>query len=226
MTPPDMMIVVEDLQPLMFVLRNAYSKAWSAWLENPLAARMEHKRVRANVVWSFVISYLRELLPQTGMNAEVIKACYTKGIFIKIDESSGCYFIRCKKANPDFFSANYPTQNALDFVDPQIDMFGGVTRLELVYVLDKLEINIETIALVCRVNETILWSYTLSAEIERINAYQAPISTTDTSQDSVKKRAQQIVASKMPSKETEIEAERVYANGHTRISGADSPRDD
>ena len=138
---PDKESVIKDLQPMLPLLHQAFYKAWEKWLSNPVAATMEHKRVRAGIVWNNAISFLREGIDRLQLtNINIVKACRTKGIHLQVNDERGGYFIRCKKANRQLLSSNYPTQHAMDFHDPQVDMFGGVSRLELVYVIDKEEI--------------------------------------------------------------------------------------
>ena len=116
---PDKEAVVRDLQPLMPLLNQVFYQAWSGWLSNPVASKMEHKRVRADVIWNNAIALLREGIDRLQCsNINIVTACRTTGIHLQMDDERGGYFIRCKKANRQLLSSNYPTQVALCFHDP------------------------------------------------------------------------------------------------------------
>ncbi|MDE9553845.1 hypothetical protein KKI94_22380, partial [Xenorhabdus bovienii] len=71
---------------------------------------------------------------------------------------NGRYFIRFKKGDSNFLSSNYPTQSALKYHDPNIDMFGGEVRLELLYVLGRDGIGIDKIVLTQRKDKFTVWA--------------------------------------------------------------------
>jgi hypothetical protein len=52
----------------------------------------------------------------------------------------------------------------MKYHDPEIDMFGGEVRLELLYVLDVNGINIDKIAIVQRKDKFVAWAIDLEAE--------------------------------------------------------------
>jgi len=66
-------------------------------------------------------------------------------------------FIRMKKADKKLLSRNYPTANALAFVDQDRDLFGGLARLELVYQLNDVGTAIERIVLLQRHKQSVVW---------------------------------------------------------------------
>jgi len=63
-----------------------------------------------------------------------------------------------KKGDSSLLSRNYPTQSALNFNDPIHDLFGGIARLELLYILDETEVEVERIAIVQRKGGSVSWS--------------------------------------------------------------------
>ena len=69
----------------------------------------------------------------------------------------GKVFVRMKKGTHELLSRNYPTQAALAFHDQIQDLFGGIVRLELLYVLDETEVDIERIALIQRHKKSVAW---------------------------------------------------------------------
>lgn len=59
-------------------------------------------------------------------------------------------FFRIKKGDKRGYTSNYPTPTAMEFHEPESDLFGGVDKLEVTYVLDHQETTIEDIAIVYR----------------------------------------------------------------------------
>lgn len=142
-----------DLEPFFPLLTAVMNEAWKRWFNNPVAPQMQHKRVRAAVVWNeFLACMKRELA--TGHYPGVTISSVGQNIGLLVN---GCYYIRFKKGTKHFKSSNFPTQGALDFHDPNVDMFGGVSRLEALYVLDKHEISIDSFVLTQRNNNAVSW---------------------------------------------------------------------
>lgn len=130
--------------------------AWGDWKDGPFAATMQCKRVRANVVWNQMLAHSKRIFDRCeGIKFEEEMKSY-RGLVV-----GGNIFIRMKKANEKLLSRNYPTPNALAFVDQTQDMFGGVARLDLVYKLDKSETEIERIVLVQRHRKSLAWTIDL-----------------------------------------------------------------
>jgi hypothetical protein len=139
------------IQPYFGDLEKIVRLAWSDWLKCDLAPQMQHKRVRANYIWNQLIAHAKR---QFHDQSEVHVENYANLDGILFD---GNIFVRMKKASNKLYSSNYPTQAALAFHDQIQDIFGGVARLELVYVLNQSETNIERITLIQRHNKNIGW---------------------------------------------------------------------
>lgn len=137
--------------PFFNDLEKIVQSAWADWLNSDLSSQMQHKRVRANYVWNQLITHAkRQFHGQEQVHVET----YGKWDGILFD---GTIFVRMKKATKNLYSSNYPTQAALAFHDQIQDIFGGVTRLELVYVLNQSETEIERITLIQRNNSNVVW---------------------------------------------------------------------
>ncbi|MFS8973894.1 hypothetical protein PO002_05170 [Cupriavidus necator] len=139
------------VQPLFEDFQHIYRSAWKDWLASPVASRMQHKRVRANFMWNQLISHAKVRFDgRAGVRVD------TKSNWdgVLINEQ---FFIRMKKAESSLLSRNYPTRAALAFHDQIQDLFGGVARLELLYVLSSDETEVEQIVLVQRHKKQILW---------------------------------------------------------------------
>lgn len=133
-------------------LRSVVKEAWSDWKKNPLAAQLQHRRVRAGCVWNQFIAHARRVFG-TSADVQVATMREWEGLLIK-----NRVFVRFKKASAKLLSRNYPTPLALDFHDTGKDLFGsGIKRVELVYVLDKTETQIDRVCLVQRHGRYVVW---------------------------------------------------------------------
>lgn len=131
------------------------AQAWADWRTGGLAAQMQHRRVRANYVWNQLLVHARRRFEgQNGIRVETLKAW--DGVLIGEQ-----IFVRMKKGTSRLLSRNYPTQASLAFHDQVQDLFGGIARLELLYVLDDDETDIERIALIQRHKQNVAWAIDL-----------------------------------------------------------------
>lgn len=125
--------------------------AWADWMASPIAPQMQRKTVRANYVWNQLLAIAkRRFEGRDGVRVETFKDWDGVLINEKI-------FVRMKKGSTVLRSCNYPTQTALAFNDATQDLFGGIARLDLLYVLNKAETEIERVALVQRHKSTVAW---------------------------------------------------------------------
>lgn len=125
--------------------------AWTDWRQGAIASQMQHKRVRANFVWNQLIAHAKR---RFDGNSKIRVATLRSWDGVLVD---GKVFVRMKKGTHELLSRNYPTQAALAFHDQIQDLFGGIVRLELLYVLDEAEVDIERIALVQRHKTSVAW---------------------------------------------------------------------
>ena len=95
----------------------------------------------------------------------------------------GDVLFRFKKGDRTGLSANFPTQTALAFHDPQrvIPGQGALERVEVVYTLNRLQTEVTDVLVVARHGTTILWTFSLldaaepSASIAMPKAPPAPV---------------------------------------------------
>ena len=185
------------------------------------ARRAIYQQLRAVRTEDLIATFKRQ--PKSDLqltNINIVKACKTTGIHLQVNDERGGYFIRCKKANRQLLSSNYPTQHAMDFHDPQVDMFGGVSRLELVYVIDKEEICIEKVALVKRIKDLVIWSHDFSVHPIQLEDYRHQEDQIPETHGEVAKR---VLIPKRANADTGTETERKYANDHPGVSKHNSP---
>ncbi|WP_093559306.1 hypothetical protein [Pseudoduganella namucuonensis] len=125
--------------------------AFSDWLKNPYASQMQTKSFRAQAVSNQMLANAKRIFDKVdGIKVDSVPN-YT-GILVGRD-----IFIRMKKADERMLSRNYPTKNALAFVDQDRELFGGLTRLELVYQLDDVGAAVERIVLMQRHKSSVVW---------------------------------------------------------------------
>lgn len=104
-------------------------------------------------------------------------------------------FIRLKKGDRTLRSRNFPTQSALAFNDPAEDLFGGIVRLELLYVLGAAEASIESVALVQRNKGALLWDINIGLELATASSNIEPF-VRDTAPDQSENAARKIIQKK------------------------------
>lgn len=129
--------------------------AFSDWLKNPYAAQMQTKSFRAHAVSNQMLVHAKRIF-DTVDGVRVASVPNYIGILVGSD-----IFIRMKKADERMLSRNYPTKNALAFVDQEQELFGGLTRLELVYQLDDVGAEVERIVLMQRHKCSVVWTIDL-----------------------------------------------------------------
>lgn len=170
------------IRPFFGDFEQIVKAAWSDWRTGPLAHQMQHKRVRANFVWNQLIAHARRQFDsRTNVVVETIKNW--DGVLI-----DNRIFVRMKKGTDKLLSRNYPTQAALAFHDPIQDLFGGVVRLELLYVLNDLETEIDRIVLVQRYKSNVAWAIDLLRPTDAQNVFDLPAPQPDRDGGSVADR--------------------------------------
>lgn len=139
------------VHPYFDDFRSIVADAWTDWRHGAIASQMQHKRVRANFVWNQLIAHAKRRFDgNSKIQVETLKNW--DGVLV-----DGKVFVRMKKGTHELLSRNYPTQAALAFHDQIQDLFGGIVRLELLYVLDETEVDIERIALIQRHKKSVAW---------------------------------------------------------------------
>ncbi|WP_140921093.1 hypothetical protein [Limnobaculum xujianqingii] len=140
------------------VFTSVFSQVWNGWLLNSVAHRLMDKRARAAILRNDALFFLNDEIETSGLSdIKYIKLRHQTGFLIQ-DK----YFVRIKKGDKNFRSSNYPTQAAMDFHDPNVDLFGGLVRLELLYILSDDGVQIDKIVLTQRNGKYVAWAIDLS----------------------------------------------------------------
>jgi hypothetical protein len=155
----DETVVRTILQPYEAKLSAAAAGAWDDWKALPLAGQLLFPgRSRACLVFDFFIR--RAIAAFDGdSNVYVLRRDETaKFIF------GGEVVLRFKKADESGLGSNIQTQATLKFVDQEQQLPGmpDVHKVELVYMLNRLQTQIDEIAVVARDGSMCLWSYLLT----------------------------------------------------------------
>jgi hypothetical protein len=146
------------LKVLKYIERDLYdivTGAWQDWLKCSEFGRTRFSRTRANIVWERMIDRAYQVF-SGDKRIDFIERNNT--VFFVVDNR---ILFRFKKGDFSGLSHNYPTQTAIDFNDHDILLFDDVdlSRVEIGYVLDKSEIQIETVSIVARNDLKVLWSH-------------------------------------------------------------------
>ena len=133
--------------------------AWSDWRELLLGGRlMFPARTRACLVHDFMVQ--RAISTWTGDSAvRVIRRDETAKFVVAAQ-----VLLRFKKADDRGLGSNIPTQAALDFAEQQHDLPGipNVHKVEVVYALNRLQTQIDRVAVVARDGDALLWDYEIA----------------------------------------------------------------
>jgi hypothetical protein len=139
------------LRPFYDNFEQIVRSSWKDWRSSTVAPQMQHKRVRANYVWNQLIANAkRQFDGCDAVRVETIRNW--DGVLVQ-----DSIFIRMKKGTDRLLSRNYPTQAAMAFHDQIQDLFGGIARLELLYILNSAETDIERIVLIQRHKKHVTW---------------------------------------------------------------------
>ena len=178
MTLADEMVVRTTLGKYETVLSQAAFDAWVDWKALLLGGRLLFPaRSRACLVYDFLAGRLLTALSDDASVHTVQKNETVKLLF------GGQVLLRCKKANDRGLGSNIATQATLDFVEQQQELPGlpDMHKVELVYVLNRFQTQIDRVEIVARDGDTCLWSYALAptATCTAIPLPLAPVADAD-----------------------------------------------
>jgi len=163
--------VKEVLAPYETQLAEAALGALADWKAIQKTVFLDNLRTRANVIWERFITRAKKSL-DAKPNVQIIEKNQT-ALFVFDNRVA----LRFKFADKNGISRNFPTQLALDFNDPQVDIIGipDVIRTDFVYVLNSLKSDIEKLMIVKRNGKNIEWAYSIGTSLATV--YPIPTST-------------------------------------------------
>jgi hypothetical protein len=159
MMRPDEDVVRAVLQPYENGICQAIHGAWSDYQELRLGGRLLFPgRSRACLVHDFMVQRAISTW-SADASVRVIRRDETAK-FVIADQ----VLLRLKKADDRGLGANIPTQASLDFIGQQYDLPGipGVHKVEVVYLLNSLQTQIDKVVVVARDGDERLWDYVIA----------------------------------------------------------------
>ncbi len=169
------------LAPYHPEIREIIDIAWRKWLVLRQMFPEIQAGSRANIVWDFMRT---EALKFAECHDAIQPIEASQSLFLIIDDK---VMIRFKKGEGQGLSRNLVLKGGqtYSYHDPQLNLFGtDLPRLEIVYVLSRVETKVAEILTVARQRDDILWAYEIPAVTPTATATPIPQATPD-SLDSV-----------------------------------------
>jgi hypothetical protein len=150
--------VRRELAPYEVDILEVVQGAWQDFLDLGIQAKLRYKRNRAGLVHDFMVQRAMNKWPEgSGVT------------WLEKDETAKFIFgqeviVRFKKADENGLGANIMTQAVLAFVDPQMNLPGipeELAKVEVLYSLNALETQINSVTVVARNGDRELWSYVI-----------------------------------------------------------------
>ncbi len=129
--------------------------AWGDWMASPHRSTLRYPRTRACLVHEFMVKRAIEAFDGSN-DVHVIHQDETAKFLIRQE-----LLLRLKKGDSNGLGCNIETQAVLNFTDPQMVIPGlpDVQKVDVVYILNTIETQIDRVAVAARDNGTRLWSY-------------------------------------------------------------------
>lgn len=160
MRPPAKDKIEQVLKRLEQELYGIVRGAWQDWVQVSQLKTTKFSRTRANWVWDRMIYRACEAFSQV-LGIRCVERFNSASFIVDND-----VLFRFKKGDFRGLSHNVPTQLALAFHDHSIPLFDDIdfARVEVVYVLNQLETQIERVCVVGRDRLTVIWAYDIMSQ--------------------------------------------------------------
>jgi hypothetical protein len=152
-------VVRRVLQPYEDAIFQSVHGAWGGYQELNLGGRLLFPgRSRACLVHDFMVH--RAISAWTGDSAVRVIRQDETAKFVVADQ----VLLRLKKADDRGFGSNIPTQASLGFIEQQHDLPGipNVHKVEVLYLLNRLQTQIDRVVVVARDGDELLWDYVIA----------------------------------------------------------------
>lgn len=191
---------VELLEPHLSTIDQVVRDAWTSWMDSSHTGSWS-KRGRANFMWE-----------EINTNA---KQAFASGDTIKpIPVNNSCLYMldklvfRFKKLNENGLTCNYPTQASLDFhAQSELPGVPEVARLEVGYLLNKIETKVEEVVISYRESDSVEWSIKLSEHLVASNVVSMEQNNENVNEAAIERKSS-LVKVKVPAKEEKPSKER------------------
>ena len=155
-------------EPYRTAINRIVAGAWAEWLASKRTWRF--RRSRANFMF---VEMIQRALAEFQGDAQIhpIRRHETY-VFVV----NGELVFRFKKGDEAGLTANYPTQAAIEFHDPEQELPGlpQAVRVDVVYVPNKLETQIQDILVVGRAKSDVEWIFSLLPPASNENVVPIP----------------------------------------------------
>ncbi len=170
MTPDEREVkkILARIEPQLLEIVNS---AWDDVCKVSTSCPMDFKRTRANLMWDRMACHARTTLTE-GKNLKIVDGNNT--LYIVVDNRVQ---LRFKKADKNGLGSNIPTQRELAFTgcgQMSLPDFDDLVRIEVNYVLNPDETEIDKILVVARDGATPIWFYGLEPFQAEVAALPAP----------------------------------------------------
>lgn len=155
-------------------LGNVITRAWDAWFKSQSKRTFAYRRVRASAVHELMVREARrEFERDRPRDVHIIEGPET--IYLQFKDA---VVARLKKGDQRGLGRNNHTQASLAFITPSADIhelplgLPNVQRVDVTYLLNKLETKIEQVLVVGRDGGKRLWKYAIypgAAEIAPVS---------------------------------------------------------
>jgi len=155
MAVPDKDYVVGKMRDIYGDLQYIMLGAWCDWLDGSEYGRNRYNRTRANIVYDRAVDRGYERFLE-NTRVDIVEKDHA-ALFVLDNE----IVFKFKKGDDKMLSRNYPTQAAIDFHDHNVPLFlwpdMTFCRVEVIYVLNKIETQIDDLFIVARYKDEIVW---------------------------------------------------------------------
>jgi hypothetical protein len=157
----DKQTVRAALAPYESMLSRAVHGGWDDWRALPLGGRLLFPaRSRACVVYDFIVQRAMAAFRDDQAVRAVRRNETVKFVFAET------VVLRFKKANDNGLGSNIQTQATLGFVEQQQQLPGlpNLHKVEVVYVLNRLQTRIDQVLVAARDGDVCLWNYDITPD--------------------------------------------------------------
>lgn len=151
------------VEPHVEEIRSCVRESWDRWRASDHARHLHWKTVMGNAMCNYFLEVATHRFYNAGSRAYIETKRPYVGLYIE-----SALYLRFKKGKRSLRTSNVPTKSAKAFHDKSqpIEALEGLTRLELVYVPTRDELEVERIMLVCKDKGRIAWTIDLLARAE------------------------------------------------------------
>lgn len=149
------------LEPYAERLAAIPTEAWRDWMTSG-RQHWRAKRSRAGFMWEEMI----HLAHQAFLDDPRVQIVPRHETFLFVLD--GTLVFRFKKGNRDNMACNIATQSTLAFVDPQRELDGipEASRVDILYIPNKLETAIADVRVVARDGDRVAWHFSLLGDAD------------------------------------------------------------